>query len=240
MKRTTYISLFILLIANTLVAQNSNRIQVEGQARITEVPEEIIVSVDLTVKDSLYQVCFNKAMESLKTLKHTFEKNGIDAKLIKSKAISVNEAYEWQNNKRTKTGYVANIALEVKGAFTQKFSDALLKSLSRDDLFINYRLAFGFSEAQQEKLRAKAIELAVSDAKQKAEIIAHAAGVKLTGIANINYGANTPSFRPMNLMMEKESMPATKQMADNFSGVDLNPKEQVIMKSIYMEWAFTE
>ncbi|MBR8537246.1 SIMPL domain-containing protein [Carboxylicivirga sediminis] len=239
MKRTTYISLMILFIANTLVAQNSNRIKVEGQARISEVPEEIIVSVDLTVKDSLYQECFSKAMESLKTLKHTFEKNGIDPKFIKSKAISVNEAYEWQQNKRIKSGYVANISLEVKDAFTQKFSDALLKSLNRADLNINYRLAFGFSEAQKEKLKAKAIELAVADAQQKAEIIANAAGVKLTGIANINYGADTPSFRPMDMMMDKEMTPAITR-ADNFSGVDLNPKEQVIISAIYMEWTFAE
>lgn len=241
MKRTTYISLFILLITNTLVAQHDNRIRVEGQARITEVPDEIIVSIDLTVNDSLYHVCFGKAIETLKTLISTFEKNGIDSDLIKSKGISVNEAYEWKQNQRIKTGYVANIALEVKSTFSQKFSESLLKSLNREELNINYRLAFGFSETQKDELREKAIELAVADAKQKAEVIARAAGLRLTGIADINFGTETSLYRPVDLMMEKEydALPVTR-MADNFSGVDLNPKEQVIQKSIQIEWQYEQ
>ncbi|WP_439182079.1 SIMPL domain-containing protein [Carboxylicivirga taeanensis] len=241
MKRATYISLFLLLVTNTLFAQTNQRLKVEGQAIIYEVPEEIIVSLDLTVKDSLYHECFSKAVETMETLKNTFKKNGIDTELIKAKGISVNEAYEWKNNQRSKTGYVANIALEVKGIFNQKFSDALLKSLNRKDLNINYRFAFGFSEEQKEELREEAIALAVKDAQQKAQAIAKAAGIQLASIANINYGADTPFYRPMNLVMEEESStPAIKARADNFSGVDLNPKEQLIQKSISIEWLFTE
>ncbi len=241
MKRTSYISLLILFIANTLVAQNTNRIRVEGLARVTEVPEEIMVNIDLTVKDSLYHECFKNAVETLKTLKNTFEQNGIDSDLIKSKGIAVNEATEWKQNQRIKTGYVANISLEVKSTFTQKFSEALLQSLNREDLNIKYRLAFVFSEVQKEKLKEKAIELAVADAKQKAEIIASAAGLKLTGIANIDYRTEAASYRQTDFMMVKEyDTAATTRSANDFAGVDLNPKEQVIQKSIHIEWAYAQ
>ncbi|MCG8582247.1 MAG: SIMPL domain-containing protein [Bacteroidales bacterium] len=239
MKRTTYISLFLLFIAFAVTAQSKNVIKVEGTARIKEVPEEIVVSVDLTIKDSLYQECFNKSMASLNALKKVFKSNGIDPKLIKSKNISVNEDWQYHQGKRSKVGYVSNISLELRSPFTQKFSNALLNSLDQESLNINYRIGFSFSEEQKIKLRKKAIELAVADAKAKAETIAMASGLKLSGISSISYGTQAVYPRPMDLVMENDfeatTASATRQ---KFSGVELNPKEQQIQKSIYIEWAF--
>jgi uncharacterized protein YggE len=239
MKRTTYISLFLLFIGLTVAAQSKNVIKVEGTARIKEVPEEIIVSVDLTIKDSLYQECFNKSMASLNALKKIFKSNGIDPKLIKSKNISVNEDWQYNQGKRTKVGYVSNIALELRSTFTQKFSNALLNSLDQKSLNINYRIGFGFSEEQKTKLRKKAIELAVADAKEKAETIAMASELTLSGISSISYGTQAVYPRSMDMVMENDFEAAPmKAGGQRFSGVELNPKEQLIQKSIYIEWAF--
>lgn len=239
MKRTTYISLLLVLLSFTVAAQNNKTIKVEGIARISEVPEEIIVSVDLTVKDSIYQECFNKSMASLNALKKVFKRNGIDPKLIKSKNISVNEDWQYLQGKRSKVGYVSNIALELKSPFTQKFSNALLKSLDQKNLNINYRIGFGFSEEQKTKLRKKAIELAVADAKAKAETIANASGLKLSGISTISYGSQAVYPRPMDVVMENDFEAAPmKAGRQTFSGVELNPKEQHIQKSIYINWSF--
>ncbi|MCU4155106.1 SIMPL domain-containing protein [Carboxylicivirga sp. A043] len=238
MKRTTYVSLLFAFFSLSVAAQSNKTIKVEGIARISEVPEEIIVSVDLTIKDSLYQDCFNKSMASLNALKKVFKNNGIDPKLIKSKAIAVNENYEWQQNKRHKTGYISHISIEVKGAFTQKFSESLLKSLDQKNLNINYQIAFGFSEEQKTKLRKKVIELAVADATEKAETIAQAAKLKLIGISTINYGSS-PFYGPMDIVSEGVfDAPPIKGVDKHFAGVDLNPKEQQIQKSISIEWAF--
>jgi uncharacterized protein YggE len=241
MKRTTYISLFILLFAQLSIAQSPTLLRVEGIARMTEVPEEVIVSINLNVKDSLYQTCFNKSMQSLKELKAYFKKNGIDPKLIKSKNVAVNEAFEYRHNKRMKIGYVADIALEIKAPFTQKFSNALLTSLDHESMDINYNIGFGFSDEQKTKLRQKAIELAVTDARQKAETIAKAAGLKLAGIQSINYGSQSASFRQLDMVYKQEFNSVTgAARANNFGVVDLNPKEQQIQKSISIEWSFTE
>jgi len=226
-------------MSTLLSAQNTNKLNVEGIARLSEVPDEIIVSIDLTVKDSLYQECFNKSMEALKNLKATFKKNGIDPEAIKSKAIVVNEQYEYRHNKRTKIGYVSNIGLEIKATFTQKFSNALLKSLDKEGLEINYRIAFGFSDELKDKLRQKAIELAVADAKQKAETIAKAAGLELGSIANINYGNTKSGFQPV-LLTDSEFSEAPRTMNKSFAGINLNPKEQHIQKSINISWNFGE
>lgn len=239
MKRSTYISLIFVFISLSLSAQNNERIRVEGIARMTEVPKEIILSIDLTIKDSLYQTCFNRSMAALEALKENFTQNGIDAKLIKSKHIAVNEAFEYRHSKRVKTGYVSSIALEVKGNFTQKFSESLLNSLNMNNLDINYRLAFGFSDEQKTKLRQKAIELAVADAKQKAETLAGAAGLKLGKIASIQYGNTAGYEQKMSIMAVSDTEASSQlQRGARFSGIELNPKEQLIQKSVQIEWYF--
>ncbi|WP_430812530.1 MULTISPECIES: SIMPL domain-containing protein [unclassified Carboxylicivirga] len=238
MRRIVTLSLVLLLGANFLMAQTNNKLRVEGTAKIKAVPEDIIVSVDLTVKDSLYQVCFNRAMESLQHLKTIFKKNGIDPEFVKSKHIRVNENFEWHKNERVKTGYIAHLALEVKNTFTQKFSASLLKSLDRDDLNVNYRIAFAFSDEQKDRLQQKVIALAVADAQQKAETIAQAANVKIMKVAAIHYGnpGNTP--QPLFYKADQESDRMVSSGARNFAGVELNPKEQELRETIVMEWLF--
>jgi len=239
MKRSILISLIIVLMGLQATAQNSKRIKVEGVARIKEVPEQIIVSIDLTVKDSLYQVCFNNSMEALNTLKAHFKRNGINPENIKSRDLVVNENFEWQQNKRIRKGYISTMHLEVKDKYTAKISEKLLNSLDQKDLDLNYRISFGFTDEQKTKLRKEALELAIMDAAEKAETIANASGLKLDGIANITYASNATFYEPMDIMYENEVADMAPMKSSRYSGINLNPKEQKIQKSVLIEWAFT-
>lgn len=239
MKRLSLISLVIILFGIELSAQKTQVIKVEGIARIYEVPEEIVVSIDISVKDSTYQVCFNNSMEALETLKSHFKKNGIKTQSIKSKNLTVNENYDWVKGKRIRKGFVSTINLEVKDKYTEQYSVKLLNSLNQEGLDINYRINFTFSEEQKTMLRKKALELAIKDATEKVNTIASAANLKLSGIQNINYGTNQTFYpTPVTMMEDDAEMPPRK--ASNYSGINLNPKEQLIQKSIYIEWGFTE
>jgi len=239
MKRTTLISLIIVLVGIQVNAQQAKRIKVEGIARIKEVPQQIIVSIDLTIKDSLYQVCFNNSMKAMKQLKKHFKRNGINPDNIKSKNLVVNENYEWQQQKRVKTGYISTINLEVKDIYTEEFSEKLLNSLNQKELDLNYRISFGFTDEQKTKLRQEALELAIKDASEKARILAKASGLTLDGIANITYGSHAQGYEAVDIRYESEAADAPLMKSVHQSGINLNPKEQKIQKSVRVEWLFT-
>ncbi|WP_075601713.1 SIMPL domain-containing protein [Saccharicrinis aurantiacus] len=237
MRQLNIIAILLMIGIGTQVTAQ-NKINVNGIAQVNEIPKEIIVSIDLSIKDSLYQVCFDNSLQALEQLKSHFKSNGINPKNIYTKNLVVNENYEWQKNKKVKVGYSSTINLELKEIYTQKYSKALLNSLNQENLDLNYRISFGFTEEQKTKLRKDALQLAIKDATEKAEIIAQASGLKLSGIANITYGTS-PSVNPRtDIVYEKQLMNSSSNR--NSAGVNLNPKEQMIQKTVYIEWNFTE
>ncbi|MCU4176230.1 SIMPL domain-containing protein [Carboxylicivirga sp. N1Y90] len=237
MKRTCIISLIALLFSFQSIAQNKQLIHVEGIARIQEVPKEIIVSINLSIKDSLYQVCFNKSVESLEKLKTHFKSNGIKSRNIRVNNLIVNENYEFVKSKRLRKGYKSSILLEIKDRYNDAYSNVLLNSLNQEDLNISYRINFRFTEEQKTKLRKQALELAIKDATEKAELIASSSGLQLKQIKKITYGSNSTYFDSFDIIMDEECCD-TPPRKGNGSGITFNPKEQSIQKSILMEWSF--
>lgn len=238
MKRTCIISLIALLFSLQTNAQNKRLIQVEGIARIKEIPKEIIVSIDLSLKDSLYQTCFNKSVESLERLKSHFKSNGIKPKNIKVNNLVVNENFEFHKSKRIRQGYKSSISLEVKDIYNDEYSNALLKSLNQENLNISYQISFGFTDEQKTKLRRQALELAIKDATEKAEVIANASGLKLKSIEKIIYGSNSSYYGSFDIVMDEECYDTPPRKGNGQYGVSFNPKEQRIQKNILIEWSY--
>lgn len=240
MKRLNIIAILLIVgIGTQLMAQNSNKISVNGIAQLKEVPDEIIVSIDIAIKDSLYQTCFNKSLEALENLKGHFKSNGINPKDIYTKDLLVREDYEWRKNQKVKIGYSSTINLELKAEYTPEYSQAILQSLNQGNLNLNYRIGFGFSDSLRTNLRKKALELAIKDATEKAETIAKTSGLKLKGIANISYGT-TPSVHPRTDIVYEKQLASTSSHNNSSAGLNLNPKEQTIQKMVYIEWNFSE
>jgi hypothetical protein len=223
-------------------AQRVERISVEGIARIKEKPELIVVTANLIVKDKEYKTCFEKSLSSLNELKNVFQKNGIEPQKIKSEGLYISEEYKWTGNEREKIGFYSNIEFTIEEIFSNEFSQNLLSSLSTDGLDLNYKIKFEFSETQKEKIRKLALEKAIEDANIKAQIIAKASKLQLTGISKIEYNYYQKNFGLLDmegdqLEMADEIMPITRQDF-NFGTVDLNPKEKSISKVILMEWNY--
>lgn len=238
MKRTCIIGLITVLFNFGMNAQNNRHIQVEGIARIKEVPKEIIVSIDLSIKDSLYQACFDRSVKSLEKLKSHFSNNGIKPKNIKTNSLVVNENYEFKKSKRIRKGYKSSISLEIKDIYNDKYSNALLQSLNHEGLNISYRISFGFTDEQKAKLRRQALELAIRDATEKAEVIAKASGLKLNNIEKIVYDSNSSYYGSFDIVMDEEYCDTPPRKGNGHNGISFNPREQKIQKSLLMEWSF--
>ncbi|WP_423128452.1 SIMPL domain-containing protein [Gaoshiqia sp. Z1-71] len=240
--RTTFFLLIIIIWACESFAQSSQKISIEGIARIKEKPELIIVSANLIVKDKSYKACFEKSLSSLTELKSVFEKNGIDPHEIESEEMNISEEYNWTGMERESVGFFSNIKFEIESVFSNEFSQNLLKSLSNEGLNLNYQIRFEFSELQKEKIRKLALEKAIEDATVKAEIIAKTANLKLNGISGIEYSSNRKNFSFLDMESDKlevadEVIPITG-VGFNFGLIDLNPKEKSISKVILIEWDY--
>lgn len=222
-----------------------NLIRVQGEFITKQRPENLIVSLEITETDDEYNKCFDKAFLTLKNLKEAFISNGIEQESIKSKDFTVREEFSWENNKKSKKGFVAVIKMEIERKYSEEFGNKLLESLRDYSLEVNYNIRFVLSEAQKEKLREQAIQEAIKDAFLKADLIAKSSNIELGSIYKISYGKSWGfgfSHVDDDLVLDKTmNFPAQARMGyGGGTSVDFNPKEIAIKKTIMVEWKIKE
>ncbi len=198
-------------------------ITVNGEGIASAVPDMAVVSIGVrtdapTAADALRQ----NSSEMAATIAKLKELDIADRDLQTS-GLSVNPRYQYDNNNRSDPriiGFTASNTLTVK-----------LRDLDRAGSVIDQAVQSGanslggiqFTFADADPMKEDARKDAVADAREKAELYAEAAGVRLGQVMTIQDGyASTPSPRPMMARME----------ADQGSSVPLQAGESSITATI--------
>lgn len=162
---------------------------VEGKSSVKMEPEIITFNINLSVKDTNYTQCAELALQKIEGVKSEFIKNGIDEKLIKTTNYSIREEREHDRNsgKQIFVGYRADIPVLIKTEVNNPLNDQIFEII-KTNFQADFRLNFELSPVQIEMIKKELIQLAVKDAKSKAEILAESAEVELGEISKIQYG----------------------------------------------------
>jgi len=247
MRRVIFLILSLLpLFSNAQfdIDNEPNLVKVQGEFITKQRPENLIVKLEITETDMEYSKCFDKAFDTLKKLKEAFINNGIEEESIKTRDLSVREEYSWENSKKSRKGYKAFINMEIERKYSEEFGNKLLQSLREYSFDVNYNIKFVLSEEQKVKLRELAIQEAIGDAFSKAQLIAKSSNIKLGNIYKISYGEswNFGIGRMDNDLVFEDAieMPAITGQSFGNTGIDFNPKEIAIKKTILVEWKIKE
>jgi uncharacterized protein YggE len=117
----------------------------------------------------------------------------------------VNEEKSYHGGKSVVVGYRSNYRMILQVSTDSKEIHKLLTVIRNSGVDINYNAAFKLSPELLKNAEAKLIKEAVTDAMNKANVIAGASGTSLDGILKIEYGA--AGYRPGPVMyMEERSM----------------------------------
>lgn len=235
------ILLFIVLgFAAQSMAQNQypDELVVEGKSSVKLVPEQFMFNVRISVDDSSYSVCAEKALKEAEMLTNEFTKNGIDKDLIKTHNYSIREVREYENISRKSVfkGYQADIPVLIETVADYPKND-LIFEIIKNNFNADFSLSFALTPDQKENVKEKLIQLAVEDAQQKAEIIAKSAGIKIFGIRHIQYGEPQliGTYSHPNFEMRKESI-MIRGTASAGGTSALNPSEIEMSTSVVIAW----
>ncbi len=238
MNRLKLIGLLFLITSSTAIfAQKNNVIKVQGEAVVKEIPEKMVVSIPLDAKDSLYAQCSSKLVKTYNELKMVLIKSGIKQETIKTSNINISDAYKWVDRERKPDGYVGNMSVTVKLDYSDKTLNDIIKALKSDAFHFGYSIAFELSEEQKDTLLTKAIDLAVKDAENKAQLLAKSLHVTLGQIKEVNFGYTSVSNdiltpkRQFSFMMDEE---------ENVEDLELNPQLLSISKSVGIIWGIEQ
>ena len=192
MRKLTALILALMVLAASATALADTEITVSGEGNILVSADTAVVNIGVNIRDRNALKAQQRANEVIAAVRKVLTDNGIAAEDINTGYVELFTIYDYDYSSGSDavSMYTANSMLAIQ-----------LKDMTQVGKVID--LAFGaganslngvsFSASDTDAARKEALKAAVEQARVKAEVLAEAAGLKITGIEAINEGG-TYSF----------------------------------------------
>lgn len=195
-------------------------IKITGIGEIAVPPEKICVALTIKGLDKLYGEALKKEDKNMELLENATVSSGIKKDNIITSNYSIVERYEYLQNKKEFLGFEVSQTVKIEFDFDKKVLTNLINNISKiikdgPHLHVTFK-------ADEKKVHKKLLELAVENAKNEAEIISKAAGVKLGKIISIshNFDQIEVVYGGSNMNFEGASLKAASARSLNNINVD--------------------
>lgn len=182
------------LAVNSVSTTKTDTFTVNGTGKVSVDPDIVRVTIGHTVQGSTVKQTREALNKTINAVKDALVTMQVAKQDIKTSGFSINPIYDWSNSKQRITGYSGTMSLQVTIRNMDSVNDIIDKAT---ELGANEISALTFAVENPEKATNDARELAVSEAKKKAEDAARIAGFRLGNIVNYQENDNSQVNRPM-------------------------------------------
>jgi hypothetical protein len=219
------VALLMLLAGTVALAENTITVEGIGSVRV----DSDRAGISLGVREASEEVMTAQSMvnERISAIVEVLKGMGLTEDAINTNGIGIYPNYNYEDGETIigSTAYT-NIYLPVKDVNnTGAYIDAAFAAGANSLDYVE------FSATQTEEADAKALALAVESAREKAQIIADAAGVKLGKILEIRDNPDT-SYGGNGIYVKNAVE------ADAGSGTDVMASKQTVTASVSITFAF--
>lgn len=172
-----------------------------GEGKAVATPDIAKVTLGITVNQVKVSTAQEQANKTINKIQEDIKKLGISEKDIKTTRYDLNPNYDWSGGKQRITGYQITVNLEVKVRDFDKIN-SVIDTATADGANLIGNLEFLLDDPKLKEVQNKAREEAVKEAKEKAQSLAKAAGIKLGKIINVQENVVSP-FEPRPVSLEK-------------------------------------
>lgn len=212
MKKLTWSKAAVEIIAVMLVftasfALAETKITVSGSGETQVTADTAIVSLGVNARDKDVLVAQQKANSIIAAIRASLGILGIPADCINTDYMNIYAIYDYQGDQELVTAYNAGSTLAIKVTDMNTVGKVIDNAFAAGANTLN---GISFSASDTDAAKAESLKKAVADAKARAEVLAEASGLKLSGIETISEGGtftydNTVSnFSARALAEEKE------------------------------------
>ena len=198
-------ALMLLLSASAALADTTLSVTGTGETRVSA--DTAVISLGVSVRDKDVTKAQQKVNETIAAIRKVLIEKGIPEENINTDYINLYAIYDYNEDVETVKAYSASSTLAVK------VEDVSSAGMVIDEAFAagaNTLNGISFSAKNTEEAEAESLKKAVKDAMAKAEVLAEAAGLKITGIKDIqeggvfSYGNTVGNFTAMDMAEEAE------------------------------------
>lgn len=212
----------------------SRTITVTGIGRATSRPDQITIPITLEARDFDYQKTMQLGAQQHEALKASLGKCEIEPEDIKTTDFRVDASYETErdkngNYKRVFNGYTCAHQLQVQFDIDMKRLGRVLDAIAKCAAQPRCSIQFGIKDP--ESMMHQVLENAASNARQKAEILAAASGVKLGELITITYSWTDVTFRS-----ETDMLCETAACACDSMNIEIEPEDIKASENVTFVW----
>ena len=185
MKKLIAISLALLLMLASSAALAETKINVNGSGEVRVSADTAVISLGVNARDKDVLKAQQKVNESIAKIRQALIDRGVDEENINTEFIHIYAIYDYQYDQEQLTAYNAGSTLAIKVTDMESVGALIDVCFAAGANTLN---GISFSASDTEEAKTEAMKKAVEDAKRKAEVLAEAAGLRITGIEAIAEG----------------------------------------------------
>jgi uncharacterized protein YggE len=178
-------------------------ITVSGSGLVERKPDYAVVHVGVYARSKSASEAAANAGNLMKKVADAVRGLNLDAMQLQTSEVSLNPAYIWRQDnaeqRQELVGYDASSTLRVRvsdPATIGKVLDAAIEAGANRIHGVSFELKDALNARQE------ALGLAARSARDKAEVLAEALGLRITGVVSVNAGADPAPWQPMANRME--------------------------------------
>ena len=183
MKKLTALFIAVAMLLMTASALAETKITVSGTGEVRVSADTAVISVGVNARDKDVLKAQKKVNEAIASIRKALIDKGVEEENINTEFINIYAIYDYQGDEEQLAAYNASSTLAVRVTDMESVGSLIDIAFAAGANTLN---GITFSASDTEEAKALALEQAVEDAKQKAEILADAGGLKITGIEVIS------------------------------------------------------
>ena len=183
MKLIAVLAVLMLLGCSAALAETKIAVTGTGETRIAA--DTAVISLGVSARDKDVLKAQQKVNETIAAIRKALIEKGIPEENINTDFINIYAIYDYREETEMLTAYNASSTLAIKVEDIEKAGMVIDEAFAAGANTLN---GISFSAENTEEAQAESLKKAVENAKAKAEVLAEAAGMKITGMEIISEG----------------------------------------------------
>lgn len=184
MLKTMLLACLVALMVFTACADEKDKteINVNGSGEVLVAADTAVITLGITTQNKDVLEAQNTVNATIEKIRAALIENGIRKEDINTDRLRIYAVYDYSNNVERLTAYNASSYLAIRTTDMDMVGKIIDIAFGAGANTLN---DIAFSASDTEEASTEALTAAVKDARRKAEIMAAAAGLKITGIESI-------------------------------------------------------
>ena len=185
MKKLIALFVALVMVLFSVAALAETKITVNGTGEVRVSADTAIISLGVNARDKDVLKAQQRVNETIAAIRTALIEQGVKEENINTDFINIYPLYDYSNDQEQLAAYNASSTLAIKVTDMESVGTLIDVCFAAGANTLN---GISFSASETEEAKTEVMKKAVTDAKQKAEILAEASGLKITGIEIISEG----------------------------------------------------